>query len=138
MTLVVIDASAGVEIVCDTRRGRALARLLPVGAEGLGAGALLLAGLTKLPIDSLTSLPHSSHEVATDARGAGPRESSKGARGFVGPIRTLRCPQCARVLFVLAVAAESGDQFDHCVKRGLQRLGVAFDLSEEQAALQGG
>ena len=34
MTLVVIDASAGVEIVCDTRRGRALARLLPVGAEG--------------------------------------------------------------------------------------------------------
>jgi hypothetical protein len=29
-----IDASAGVEIVCDTRRGRALARLLPVGAEG--------------------------------------------------------------------------------------------------------
>ena len=34
MTLVVIDASAGVEIVCDTRRGRALARLLPAGAEG--------------------------------------------------------------------------------------------------------
>ncbi len=34
MTLVVIDASASVEMVCDTRRGRALARLLPVGAEG--------------------------------------------------------------------------------------------------------
>jgi predicted nucleic acid-binding protein len=34
VTLVVIDASAGVEIVCGTRRGRALARLLPVGAEG--------------------------------------------------------------------------------------------------------
>ena len=34
MTLVVIDASAGVEIVCDTRSGRALARLLPAGAEG--------------------------------------------------------------------------------------------------------
>jgi predicted nucleic acid-binding protein len=34
VTLVVIDASAGVEIVCDTRRARALARLLPVGAEG--------------------------------------------------------------------------------------------------------
>jgi predicted nucleic acid-binding protein len=34
VTLVVIDASAGVEIVCDTRRGRALARLLPAGAEG--------------------------------------------------------------------------------------------------------
>jgi hypothetical protein len=34
VTLVVIDASAGVEIVCDTRRGRALARLLPVEAEG--------------------------------------------------------------------------------------------------------
>jgi predicted nucleic acid-binding protein len=34
VTLVVIDAAGGVEIVCDTRRGRALARLLPVGAEG--------------------------------------------------------------------------------------------------------
>ena len=34
MTAVVIDASAGVEIVGDTRRGRALARLLPFGAEG--------------------------------------------------------------------------------------------------------
>jgi hypothetical protein len=34
VTLFVIDASAGVEIVCDTRRDRALARLLPVGAEG--------------------------------------------------------------------------------------------------------
>jgi predicted nucleic acid-binding protein len=34
VTLVVIDASACVEIVCNTRRGRALARLLPAGAEG--------------------------------------------------------------------------------------------------------
>lgn len=34
MTLVVIDASAGVEIVANTRRGRALARLVPVGSEG--------------------------------------------------------------------------------------------------------
>ena len=34
MTLVVIDASAGAEIVADTRRGRALARLLPADAEG--------------------------------------------------------------------------------------------------------
>jgi predicted nucleic acid-binding protein len=34
VTRVVIDASAGAEIVADTRRGRALARLLPVGAEG--------------------------------------------------------------------------------------------------------
>lgn len=34
MTLVVIDASAGAEIVCNTRRGRALARLLPVRSEG--------------------------------------------------------------------------------------------------------
>jgi len=34
VTLVVIDASAGVEIVCNTWRGRALARLLPVEAEG--------------------------------------------------------------------------------------------------------
>jgi predicted nucleic acid-binding protein len=31
---VVIDASAGVEIVGDTRRGRALARLFPVDSEG--------------------------------------------------------------------------------------------------------
>jgi predicted nucleic acid-binding protein len=30
----VVDASAGAEIVTDTRRGRALARLLPVGSEG--------------------------------------------------------------------------------------------------------
>lgn len=34
MTPVVIDASAGVEIIVDTRRGRALARLLPADAEG--------------------------------------------------------------------------------------------------------
>ena len=34
MSAVVIDASAGVEIVADTRRGRALARLVPVGSEG--------------------------------------------------------------------------------------------------------
>jgi predicted nucleic acid-binding protein len=34
VTAVVIDASAGVEIVADTRRGRALARLVPRGSEG--------------------------------------------------------------------------------------------------------
>ena len=34
MTAVVIDASAGAEIVADTRRGRALARLIPAEAEG--------------------------------------------------------------------------------------------------------
>jgi predicted nucleic acid-binding protein len=34
VTAVVIDASAGVEIVADTRRGRALARLVPSGSEG--------------------------------------------------------------------------------------------------------
>jgi len=34
VTAVVIDASAGVEIVGDTRRGRALARLLPSDSEG--------------------------------------------------------------------------------------------------------
>ena len=36
MSAVVIDASAGAEIVADTRRGRALARLLPSGSEGWG------------------------------------------------------------------------------------------------------
>jgi predicted nucleic acid-binding protein len=34
LTPVVIDASAGVKIVADTRRGRALARLLPADATG--------------------------------------------------------------------------------------------------------
>ena len=34
MTRVVIDASAGAEIVADTRRGRALARVIPADAEG--------------------------------------------------------------------------------------------------------
>jgi predicted nucleic acid-binding protein len=34
VSAVVIDASAGVEIVAGTRRGRALARLLPGDAEG--------------------------------------------------------------------------------------------------------
>lgn len=34
MTAVVIDASAGVEIVVGTRRGRGLARLLPADSEG--------------------------------------------------------------------------------------------------------
>ncbi|MDA8356456.1 MAG: type II toxin-antitoxin system VapC family toxin [Actinomycetota bacterium] len=34
MSAVVIDASAGVEIVAETRRGRALARLVPAGSEG--------------------------------------------------------------------------------------------------------
>jgi predicted nucleic acid-binding protein len=34
LTAVVIDASAGTEIVADSRRGRALARLIPRGSEG--------------------------------------------------------------------------------------------------------
>jgi len=34
LTAVVIDASAGAEIVADSRRGRALARLIPPGSEG--------------------------------------------------------------------------------------------------------
>jgi predicted nucleic acid-binding protein len=34
VSAVVIDASAGAEIVADSRRGRALARLMPSGAEG--------------------------------------------------------------------------------------------------------
>ena len=34
MSAVVIDASAGAEIVADTRRGRALSRLVPAGADG--------------------------------------------------------------------------------------------------------
>ncbi len=34
MSAVVVDASAGAEIVADTRRGRGLARLVPAGAEG--------------------------------------------------------------------------------------------------------
>ena len=34
MTAVVIDASAGAEMVADTHRGVALARLVPSGAEG--------------------------------------------------------------------------------------------------------
>lgn len=34
MSAVVVDASAGVEIVASTRRGRALARLIPQGTEG--------------------------------------------------------------------------------------------------------
>ncbi len=34
MSAVVIDASAGAEIVADTRRGRALARLIPRDSEG--------------------------------------------------------------------------------------------------------
>ena len=34
MTAVVIEASAGVEIVADTRRGEVLARLIPAGSDG--------------------------------------------------------------------------------------------------------
>lgn len=34
MTAVVIDASAGVEIVADTRHRQALARLIPAGSDG--------------------------------------------------------------------------------------------------------
>lgn len=34
MTPVVIDASAGAEIISDTRRGQALSRLLPPDTEG--------------------------------------------------------------------------------------------------------
>jgi predicted nucleic acid-binding protein len=34
VSIVVIDASAGVEIVANTVRGRALARLIPAGSEG--------------------------------------------------------------------------------------------------------
>jgi hypothetical protein len=38
----------------------------------------------------------------------------------------------------LAAAAESGEQFEHRVEGGFERFGVAFDLREEQAALQCG
>lgn len=34
MSVIVIDASAGVEIVANTRRGRALARLIPPDSQG--------------------------------------------------------------------------------------------------------
>ncbi len=34
MSIIVIDASAGVEIVANTRRGRALARLIPPDSQG--------------------------------------------------------------------------------------------------------
>lgn len=34
MSAIVVDASAGAEIVADTRRGRALARLVPPGSDG--------------------------------------------------------------------------------------------------------
>lgn len=34
MSTVVVDASAGAEIVADTRRGRGLARLVPAATEG--------------------------------------------------------------------------------------------------------
>lgn len=34
MSAVVVDASAGAEIVADTRRGRALAKLIPADTEG--------------------------------------------------------------------------------------------------------
>ena len=41
-------------------------------------------------------------------------------------------------MFALAAAAESGDQVKDCVKCGFERFGIALDLCEEQAALQGG
>jgi predicted nucleic acid-binding protein len=34
VSIIVIDASAGVEILANTRRGRALARLIPPGPQG--------------------------------------------------------------------------------------------------------
>jgi predicted nucleic acid-binding protein len=34
VSIVVVDASAGVEIVASTRRGNAIARLIPAGSEG--------------------------------------------------------------------------------------------------------
>ncbi len=40
-------------------------------------------------------------------------------------------------IFVLA-AAESGDQFEHGVKRGLEWLCVSLDLGEQEPTLQGG
>jgi hypothetical protein len=54
-----------------------------------------------------------------------PRSSCRGGDGA----------SSSMVVFALAAVAESGDQFEHRVKRGLERLGVAFDLSEQQAAL---
>ena len=35
-------------------------------------------------------------------------------------------------------AAMAGDQCDHGVQRGFERLGVALDLGQQQAALEGG
>jgi len=44
-------------------------------------------------------------------------------------------PQRSGGVFALAVAAESGDQFEHRVEGGFERFGVALDLGEEQTAL---
>ena len=40
-----------------------------------------------------------------------------------------------RLVLALGGVAVCGDQFQHCVECGLERLRVAFDLGEEQAAL---
>ena len=54
--------------------------------------------------------------VATASDGAGRGASGRDARAS-------------------AAVAECGDQFEHCVKRSVERFGVAFDLTEQQAAL---
>src|ERR1700742_3917235 len=45
------------------------------------------------------------------------------------PIALVRSDDSAACgVFALALAAESGDQLDHGVKRGFERFSVAFDL----------
>lgn len=57
----------------------------------------------------------------------GRRRSPSSCRGGDGAASSM--------VFALGAVAESGDQFEHRVKRGLERLGITFDLSEQQAAL---
>jgi predicted nucleic acid-binding protein len=64
VTPVVIDASAGAEIVAHTGRGRALARLLPADAEGWVPEHFYAEVLSVLRRQSLI------RELITDAQAA--------------------------------------------------------------------
>ena len=99
--------------------------------SGEGAGeALSPARVTRAPATPPTP--------ARPSCGTSRRHTHPALRAAMNRITRIvtRSRRSGRV-FPLA-AVESGDQFDHRVKRGLQRLGVALDLGEQQAALQGG
>ena len=109
------------------------------------AGSVLFRTAYKRWLDTAAELDsgHIIGAVLADQRGHRDRLVIPGGRianvaGPRAPLRRNFATNFPESLPLDGFAAIAGDQCDHGVERGFERLGVALDLSQQQAALQGG